>query len=98
MGNKIRVRKRTVRSFIPSFDADGMASLQKGQRDIGDLYYDKPMDKVWEEAFKGLAKESGQLLLVLCFFGPDNIPVSVIEREDTQDLPQAWEFLRGDNE
>ncbi|KAK3377333.1 hypothetical protein B0T24DRAFT_719511 [Lasiosphaeria ovina] len=97
MGNKIRVRKRTVRSFIPSFDEEGMASLQKGRRDIGDPYYDKSMDKVWEEAFKGLAKESGQLLLLLCFFGPENIPLSAVQSENIPDLPQAWKFLRDAN-
>jgi hypothetical protein len=94
MGNKIRVRKRTVRSFIPIFDDEGMASLQKGRRDIGDPYYNKPMDRVWEEAFNGLTKESGQLLILLCFFGAENIPVSVIQNESIPDLPQAWKFLR----
>ncbi|KAJ5959309.1 Tetratricopeptide-like helical [Penicillium vulpinum] len=88
---QIFVKKKTMRQFLPYFKKNKQSLRVPPRYASRNPYYNENLVTVWQTAFDSLTKESGQLLALMCFFAPDDIPSDIIHT--TEQIPGTWDFL-----
>ncbi|KAI1130884.1 hypothetical protein F5Y10DRAFT_234969 [Nemania abortiva] len=91
MGKQIRARKKTIEAFLATYDEHRRLLNKQPRRGIRNPYYSKDLDTVWETSFLSLSQNAGNLLSLICFVSPDDIPDFLFTKG--KDLPSQYRFL-----
>lgn len=96
IARQIFVKKKSMRQFLPYFVKNKQSLRMPPRYAARNPYYNETLITVWQTAFDSLDKTSAQLLGLICFFAPDDIPRDIINRA-TQ-IPGTWPFLTDTDE
>lgn len=91
MGKQIRTRKKTIEEFLDFYNEHRRLLNKQPKRGIRNQYYWKDLDTVWETSFLSLSQIAANLLCLICFVAPEDIPDTLFTRG--QNLPPHYRFL-----
>lgn len=89
--SQIFVKKKSMKQFLPYFKKHKQSLRAPPRYAPTNPYYSQTLKTVWQTAFESLDGNSGQLLGLICFFAPDDIPRGIINTPNL--IPGTWPFL-----
>ncbi|KAI0104343.1 hypothetical protein GGR51DRAFT_522349 [Nemania sp. FL0031] len=90
-GKQIRARKKTIEAFLATYDEQRRQLNKQPRRGIRSPYYSKDLNTVLETSFLSLSQNAANLLSLICFVSPDDIPDFLFTKG--KNLPSQYRFL-----
>ncbi|CAK7241120.1 MAG: hypothetical protein STHCBS139747_002578 [Sporothrix thermara] len=97
LARQIIVKKMTMPEFFKYF-LRNKPKLLKPPSHMKNIYYKETLETVWQTAFESLDDASARVLQLLCFCAPDDIPRSMIHRQDDENETVSEDDIMDDNE
>jgi hypothetical protein len=92
IGRQIKVPKKSLAQFLPFYDENRVLLKRQPPRGITNQYYSMDLDTVWKTAFLSLTENAANLLRLICFVAPDDIPDFLFT--DGKGLPEHLAFIK----
>lgn len=92
IAKQVRIRKKSIRDFIPYYDEHYGTLHKRPKRGIRNPYYDKDLTTVWKAAFENLSSNSAICMSLLCFVAPESVPDWLLSQK--VDLDEKYSFLK----
>ena len=88
-----RRRFKSIAEYLPYFEDNQEAALKRLERGDADPWCLRDLHNLWQPAFDDLNEDAAELMGILCFMGPEQIPRLLFRGKDWSRLRPRWEFL-----
>jgi len=90
---KLSRRFKSVAEYLSYFEDNQDSALKRPKRGGADPWYPRDMHNLWQPAFDVINEDAAELMGILCFMGPEAIPMFLSRGKDWSELRPRWEFM-----